>query len=189
MGIRPRVKLFFQLINQKLLVMLHLMFMNHSKNQSENVPRLDQCKVLDSELPISNRNGGFLKQLRMLEECEECLRFEARTDLDVQMYQSALRHWKEAGYPYPGEWPDSEFVDGGLRVSPHIRKWMMKWSQPKKFYFNFNLNKNFIILGVSYDHSTGITGRSKIITIWFFILKINFRFRNLPINEKISKSK
>ena len=95
------------------------------QNQSENATAKD--KALNSGLPISGR-GGFLRWLHDLENCEECLSLQARTIPEKRMYESALRRWKEAGYPYPGEWPDTAYSDSGLEVSSYTREWVFLWS-------------------------------------------------------------
>ena len=96
-------------------------------NRSENGNAT--CRASGDKPSISSRVGGFRLWLLMLEGCEECLRLEAQKYHAVQVYKTALRHWQEAGRPNPGEWPDTEYLDVGLRVSPYTHKWMQEWSK------------------------------------------------------------
>jgi hypothetical protein len=113
------------------------------ENQNGNGAWINKPEICG--LPMTGL-GGFREWLLNLESCEECLRLEAKTPLEIDTYKTALFRWKEAGYPYPGEWPDTEFRPEGLRVSSYTRKWMLKWSESGKQDFLFSIPKNLINL-------------------------------------------
>lgn len=48
----------------------------------------------------------FERWLLILESNHRVLESAAQTPQNIARYENALRQWKEAGYPYPGDWPD-----------------------------------------------------------------------------------
>jgi hypothetical protein len=49
---------------------------------------------------------GFL---RSLESNPRLLASVAKTPRNLSLAEATLRRWREAGYPHPGDWPDSEY--------------------------------------------------------------------------------
>jgi hypothetical protein len=100
------------------------------KSQSGNgvVP----CKAANCEFPLMGL-GGFRDWLLMLEACEESLCSVAKTPPLIAMYKNALSRWREAGYPCPGEWPDTAYNhEGQIEVYSCTHNWMLQWGLADK---------------------------------------------------------
>jgi hypothetical protein len=72
---------------------------------------------------------SFSEWLRMLSGCRKVLQMEVETIHEQERYLVALSRWREAGYPDPGEWPDSAFGgEGQLFVQPYTGDFVDKWA-------------------------------------------------------------
>jgi hypothetical protein len=74
--------------------------------------------------------GGFRRWLLTLERGGCMFHEEARIFQSVPLYETALRRWREAGHPDPGEWPDTSDRPG-FEMSSYTHEWMERWANAK----------------------------------------------------------
>lgn len=69
----------------------------------------------------------FEKWLRSLESDPDLLVLEAKTSHEVDRYKTALRRWREAGYPNPERVPEQ----WRQNVSAYTNEWIDEWAEKK----------------------------------------------------------
>lgn len=77
-----------------------------------------RCELSENYGPLT-----FERFLHSLEASPRLLDSVARNSHGLPRYQTALRRWKELGYPHPGDWPDSDGVHS-MPMLPYLNRWL-----------------------------------------------------------------